>query len=118
MGTCTARSPTERPPSAALATASVLPRYKEREADTAFVAIAVNILATIAMVAYPAVCDLLGFDQCTTGIFLGAAIHDVAQVVGAGYAVSDAAGNVATIVKLFRVFLLLPVVLGVGWWFA
>ena len=81
-------------------------------------AIAVNILATIAMVAYPAVCDLLGFDQCTTGIFLGAAIHDVAQVVGAGYAVSDAAGNVATIVKLFRVFLLLPVVLGVGWWFA
>ena len=39
-------------------------------------------------------------------------------MVGAGYAVSDTAGNVATIVKLFRVFLLLPVVLGVGWWFA
>ncbi len=104
--------------SAALATASVLPHYKEREADTAFVAIAVNILATVAMIAYPAVCDLLGFDQRTTGIFLGATIHDVAQVVGAGYAVSDTAGNVATIVKLFRVFLLLPVVLGVGWWFA
>jgi uncharacterized integral membrane protein (TIGR00698 family) len=104
--------------SAALATASVLPHYKEREADTAFVAITVNILATIAMIAYPALCDLLGFDQRTTGIFLGATIHDVAQVVGAGYAVSDTAGNVATIVKLFRVFMLLPVVLGVGWWFA
>ncbi len=104
--------------SAALATASVLAHYKEREADTAFVAITVNILATIAMIAYPALCDLLGFDQRRTGIFLGATIHDVAQVVGAGYAVSDAAGNVATIVKLFRVFLLLPVVLGVGWWFA
>ena len=43
---------------------------------------------------------------------LGATIHDVAQVVGAGYAVSDTVGNTAVIVKLFRVFLLLPVVLG------
>ena len=75
--------------SAALATASVLPHYKDRESDTAFVAITVNILATVAMIAYPPLCDLLGFDQRTTGIFLGATIHDVAQVVGAGYAVSD-----------------------------
>jgi uncharacterized membrane protein YadS len=48
---------------------------------------------------------------------LGGTIHDVAQVVGAGYAVSDPVGNTAVIVKLFRVFLLLPVVLGVGWYF-
>jgi uncharacterized integral membrane protein (TIGR00698 family) len=104
--------------SAALATASVLPHYKDRESDTAFVAITVNILATVAMVAYPPLCVLLGFGPRTTGIFLGATIHDVAQVVGAGYAVSDEAGNIATIVKLFRVFMLLPVVLGVGWWFS
>ncbi len=48
---------------------------------------------------------------------LGATIHDVAQVVGAGYAVSELVGNTAVIVKLFRVFLLLPVVLAIGWWF-
>ena len=96
----------------------MLPEYEGREADTAFVAITVNILATFAMVLYPPLCAALGFDQRTTGIFLGASIHDVAQVVGAGYAVSDATGNIATIVKLFRVFMLLPVVLGVGWWFA
>jgi uncharacterized membrane protein YadS len=48
---------------------------------------------------------------------LGATIHDVAQVVGAGYAVSEPVGNTAVIVKLFRVFLLLPVVLAIGWWF-
>ena len=42
----------------------------------------------------------------------------MAQVVGAGYAVSDTAGDIATVVKLFRVFMLLPVVLGVGWWFS
>ena len=45
-------------------------------------------------------------------------IHDVAQVVGAGYSVSETAGASALIVKLFRVFLLLPVVVGIGWWFS
>lgn len=104
--------------SAALATASVLPHYKDRESDTAFTAITVNVLATVAMIAYPPLCDLLGFDHRTTGIFLGATIHDVAQVVGAGYAVSDTTGDIATVVKLFRVFMLLPVVLLVGWWFS
>ena len=39
-------------------------------------------------------------------------------MVGAGYAVSEPVGNAAVIVKLFRVFLLLPVVLGIGWWLA
>ena len=60
---------------------------------------------------------LLGLDVQTTGIMLGATIHDMAQVVGAGYAVSEPVGNTAVIVKLFRVFLLLPVVLAIGWWF-
>ena len=49
---------------------------------------------------------------------LGATIHDVAQVVGAGYAVSETAGNTAVIVKLFRVLLLFPVVVLIGWMFA
>jgi len=104
--------------SATLATASVLPAYKGRDAEIVFVVIAVNALSTLAMLLYPALCGALGFDAHTTGIVLGATIHDVAQVVGAGYAVSDAAGNAAVIVKLFRVFLLLPVVLALGWWFA
>lgn len=104
--------------SAALATASVLPPYAQRDADTVFTVVAVNALSTLAMVAYPAFGPLLGFDERATGILLGATIHDVAQVVGAGYSVSDTAGNSAVIVKLFRVFLLLPVVIGVGWWFA
>ncbi len=104
--------------SAALATASVLPDYREKESDTAFVAITVNLLATFAMVFYPLVCAAAGFDPRATGVFLGATIHDVAQVVGAGYAVSDTVGNTATVVKLFRVFMLLPVVTGVAWWFS
>jgi uncharacterized integral membrane protein (TIGR00698 family) len=104
--------------SATLATSIVLPDYKGKETDVAFVVVAVNALSTFAMVLYPLICTWLGFDQQTTGVLLGATIHDVAQVVGAGYAVSETAGNTAVIVKLFRVFLMLPLVLAVGWWFA
>jgi uncharacterized integral membrane protein (TIGR00698 family) len=103
--------------SATLATATVVPSYYGKEADIAFVVVAVNALSTVAMVLYPPLCLALGFDERVTGVMLGATIHDVAQVVGAGYAVSEPVGNTAVIVKLFRVFLLLPVVLGVGWWF-
>jgi uncharacterized integral membrane protein (TIGR00698 family) len=104
--------------SATLATATVLPRYKGKEADIAFVVVAVNALSTLAMVLYPVLGATMGLDDRTIGILLGATIHDVAQVVGAGYAVSEEAGDTAVIVKLFRVFLLLPVVLVIGWYVA
>jgi uncharacterized integral membrane protein (TIGR00698 family) len=104
--------------SATLATSIVLPDYKGKETDVAFVVVAVNALSTVAMVLYPLICVWFGFDPQTTGVMLGATIHDVAQVVGAGYAVSEPTGNTAVIVKLFRVFLMLPLVLVVGWLFA
>jgi uncharacterized integral membrane protein (TIGR00698 family) len=104
--------------SAALATATVVPNYPQKGADVTFTVVAANAVSTLVMVFYPPLCLLLGLDARTTGIMLGATIHDMAQVVGAGYAVSEPAGNTAVIVKLFRVFLLLPVVLAIGWWFA
>ncbi len=100
--------------SAALATSSVLPPSPARDADTVFVIVAVNLLSTVAMLAYPPLARLLGFDDLHTGILLGGSIHDVAQVVGAGYAVSETAGATAVIVKLFRVLLLLPAILIIG----
>ncbi len=102
--------------SAALATATVVPDYKGKAADVAFTVIAMNALSTLAMLAYPLICTWLELSPAQTGIMLGATIHDVAQVVGAGQSVSDEAANAAVIVKLFRVFLLLPAVLIVGWW--
>ncbi|MCV6577065.1 MAG: putative sulfate exporter family transporter [Cohaesibacter sp.] len=99
--------------SAALAISSVLPKdestEKRIEHDTLFTVIAVTSLSTIAMVLYPTLGSLLGLSDQQIGIMLGATIHDVAQVVGAGYGVSDEAGDVATIVKLVRVMMLLPV---------
>ncbi len=97
--------------SAAAAIAAVLPRYPEQERDTAFTIIGVTSLSTLAMVLYPPLARLIGFDATETGIFLGGTIHDVAQVVGAGYSVGPETGDVATIIKLWRVALLVPTVL-------
>ena len=88
--------------SATLATSIVVPDYKGKSADVAFVVVAVNALSTLAMVVYPVLCSALGFDPERTGVMLGATIHDVAQVVGAGYSVSETVGNTAVVVKLFR----------------
>jgi len=103
--------------SATLAASTVVPNYREKEADTVFAVVAANAVSTVVMIAYPPLCLWLGLDAQDTGVMLGATIHDMAQVVGAGYAVSEPVGNTALVVKLFRVLLLLPVVLGLGWWF-
>ena len=71
----------------------------------------ITTFSTIAMVLYPALVSHLNLDPLQTGRFLGGSIHDVAQVVAAGYATSPQAGDSATIVKLMRVAMLLPVVL-------
>lgn len=103
--------------SATLATATVVPDYKAKSADIAFTVVMANAVSTIVMLAYPPLCVWLGLSPAETGLMLGITIQDMAQVVGAGYAVSEPVGNAAVVVKLFRVFLLLPVVLAIGWWF-
>ena len=100
--------------SAALAIASVLPRSEGHETQTTLAIIGVTALSTLAMVIYPALTGWLGLDATQSGIFIGATIHDVAQVVGAGYSLSPAAGDAATITKLMRVALLMPVLVCVA----
>ena len=103
--------------SAALAVASVLPKSKENEQFTLLVVVGVTVLSTIAMVTYPFVLQILDIGALSAGIFIGATIHDVAQVVAAGMLFGPEAGDVATVVKLFRVALLLPVVLAISIFF-
>jgi uncharacterized integral membrane protein (TIGR00698 family) len=98
--------------SAALAIASVLPRRENSERDTILTVVTVTALSTVAMITYPLLVAAAGLDHTRAGVFLGGTIHDVAQVVGAGYTVSSKTGDVATYVKLLRVALLMPVVLG------
>ncbi len=96
--------------SAALAIASVLPKSKESERDVILAVVVVTGLSTIAMILYPMLVTAIGLDNERAGFFLGGTIHDVAQVVGAGYTISQKTGDVATYVKLLRVAMLLPVV--------
>jgi len=97
--------------SAAMAIASVLPQTRENERFTLLTVVAVTLLSTGAMVFYPYLLHLADFNAAQSGIFLGGTIHDVAQVVAAGMMVDQSAGEAATVVKLFRVMLLLPVVM-------
>ncbi|MCH8857977.1 MAG: putative sulfate exporter family transporter [Proteobacteria bacterium] len=100
--------------SAALAIAAVLPKHDNSKRDTILVVVVVTTLSTIVMILYPLLVAALQMDHVHAGIFLGGTIHDVAQVVGAGYMVSPETGDIATYVKLLRVAMLLPVVLIIG----
>jgi uncharacterized membrane protein YadS len=87
-----------------------LPPRSDREQGTLFVVIAVTVLSTIAMVAHPVLVQAMGLNDLKSGFLIGATIHDVAQVVGEGYLISDESGVIATFVKMVRVALL-PVVM-------
>lgn len=100
--------------SAAMAISAVLPQTKENEKFTLLTVVGVTTLSTVAMIVYPVVVRLLDLDQTAAGIFLGGTIHDVAQVVGAGYLLSEKTGDTATFVKLLRVACLVPVVLSLS----
>jgi len=104
--------------SAVLATAPIV----KSELHHAAMAVAtVTIFGTISMFLYPVVYKaglLLDFDDIRYGIFTGATVHEVAQVVAAGFGISDIAGNTATIAKLTRVMMLAPLLLVLSFYFA
>lgn len=96
--------------SAALAIAAVIPKARLQEEDVLLTVVSVTALSTLAMILYPVLFGMLGLTEVEQGYLIGATIHDVAQVVGAGYSVGERAGDIATFTKLERVALL-PVVL-------
>ncbi|MEO0542602.1 MAG: YeiH family protein [Pseudomonadota bacterium] len=97
--------------SAAMAISAVLPKNEQSERNLIFTVLAVTVMSTVAMIAYPILAAVLDLDFRESGVFLGGTIHDVAQVVGAGFSVSEETGEAATLVKLMRVTMLAPVVL-------
>lgn len=96
--------------SAALALAAALPAHPGKEWATLFTVIGVSALSTLAMIVYPMVVQALQLSPTQAGVFLGGTIHDVAQVVGAGYGMSRETGDTATVDKLMRVAMLLSVI--------
>lgn len=97
--------------SAAMAISAILPKDDRSEERLIFTVMGVTVLSTIAMILYPIIAQWLALSDRAAGMFLGGTIHDVAQVVGAGFSMSQEVGDMATLVKLFRVAMLAPVVL-------
>ncbi|MCT4556952.1 MAG: YeiH family protein [Pelagimonas sp.] len=97
--------------SAAMAIGAILPKDERSEERLIFTVVGVTVLSTLAMILYPILVSALGLSTAQAGVFLGGTIHDVAQVVGAGFSISTETGDTATLVKLIRVAMLAPVVL-------
>lgn len=95
--------------SAAMALATTLGERRIGQAQLALVLVGISAMSSLAMFLYPIIAHHIGLDDNQAGFVLGAAIHDVAQSLGAGYSFSQPAGEVAAIVKLTRVAMLAPV---------
>jgi uncharacterized integral membrane protein (TIGR00698 family) len=76
----------------------------------------VVVFGTLSMFAYPIMFEFMGLSEHAYGIFVGSTIHEVAQVVAAGTAVSASAADTAVIEKMLRVMMLAPFLVGLSFW--
>ncbi len=97
--------------SAVIATNTVTKAHDE---DVAYAVACVTVFGSIAMFVYPLLPGLLHLDPHAFGLWSGASIHEIAQVVAAAFQDGQQAGQFGTIAKLSRVMMLAPVVIGLG----
>ena len=83
--------------------------------DVAYAVACVTLFGTIAMLGFPLAAEALGLAAREYGLWVGASVHEVAQVVAAAFQGGQEAGEFGTVAKLSRVMLLAPIVLGLGW---
>jgi uncharacterized integral membrane protein (TIGR00698 family) len=98
--------------SAVIATNTVTNAHDE---DVAYAVACVTVFGSVAMFSYPLLPGLLHLDPHAFGLWSGASIHEIAQVVAVTFQDGQKAGQFGTIAKLSRVMLLAPVVIGLGW---
>ncbi|WP_313198357.1 YeiH family protein [Rhizobium sp.] len=82
-----------------------------RQEHVAYAVACVTLFGSISMIAYPLLAAPLGLDERAYGLWSGATIHEVAQVVAASFQAGDVAGQFGTISKLARVVLLAPLIM-------
>lgn len=85
-----------------------------RDEDVAYAVASITLFGTVAMLAYPLLGAFAGLDQNAFGLWAGASIHEVAQVIGASFQYGPQAGEAGTVAKLTRVALLAPMVFAMG----
>src|ERR1700722_9767693 len=97
--------------SAVIATNTVTNAHDE---DVAYAVACVTVFGSVAMFTYPLFPGLLHLDPHAFGLWSGASIHEIAQVVAAAFQDGQKSGEFGTIAKLSRVMLLAPVVVALG----
>ncbi|WP_421913328.1 YeiH family protein [Mesorhizobium sp.] len=85
-----------------------------RDEDVTYAVASITLFGTIAMLGFPLLAPMLGLDQHAFGLWAGASIHEVAQVIGAGFQNGTQSGEIATVAKLTRVAMLAPMVIALG----
>ncbi|MBC7835734.1 MAG: putative sulfate exporter family transporter [Phycisphaerales bacterium] len=93
---------------------AVAPVVKATDEEVGVCIATVNLCGLVAMMALPAIAGAIGMSPHLYGVWAGSSIHSVPQTVAAGFALGAAAGEVATLVKLLRVALLTPTVMGLA----
>jgi len=96
------------------AIAAVVPIIKPDDHDTAFAISTIFLFNLVAVLLFPLLGHWLGLSDLGFGLWAGTAINDTSSVVAAGYSFSHAAGDYATIVKLTRATLIIPISLGIA----
>jgi uncharacterized integral membrane protein (TIGR00698 family) len=96
----------------AIAGANAVARAKDE--DVSYAVACITLFGTVAMFIYPFLNMLIGNDPQSYGLWVGLTVHEVAQVVGAGFQGGEAAGQVAVVSKLARVMMLAPVVISLA----
>ena len=96
------------------AIAALAPVIRARAEEIAYSVTVVFFFNMVAVFTFPALGHLFGLSDHGFGVWAGTAVNDTSAVVAAGFAFSQAAGTTATIVKLTRTTLIIPLVLGFG----
>jgi len=93
---------------------AVAPVIEAKEEEVSFAVATITFFGTLAVVVYPLIGYFLGVSDRTFGLWAGTAVNDTSQVVAAGAAFSDKARDIATVVKLTRNTLMVPVMILIG----
>ncbi|PTQ74732.1 YeiH family protein [Celeribacter persicus] len=82
--------------------------------DVAYAIACVTVFGTLSMLIMPVMGGFLAMAPESYGLWVGATVHEMAQVMGAAFTHGDAAGQAGTIAKLSRVLMLAPLILALG----
>jgi uncharacterized integral membrane protein (TIGR00698 family) len=85
-----------------------------KDSDVAYAVACVTVFGSLAMLLYPLLPGVLHLSPRDFGLWSGASIHEIAQVVAASFQDGAAAGQFGTVAKLTRVMMLAPLVIGLG----